>query len=256
MDEKPSVLFMSCSDVNPDDIIKLVLNTDLPESVKIDEDILAYPWHIENKYYTTDVYLCSLQKKSISNRKFADSVEAVILHFDHKNGLDNAESWLPFLNEYGPEIKILLCKNCPDESDEGCNKRTAQEWCVNKGFELVELEPIIDEDDVDDDFPETTGVKRIIQALNAHVWPNLVMKTENSKPREELENVRNEFCLEESLEELLENEDDFGQLFSQLSEMKARVTALSGSDRKAAAEQVVKAFWKAMGGDDDELLDI
>lgn len=253
MDVIPSVLFMSSSDLNPDDIIKLVLNTtDLPEGVKIDEDIEAYPWHIENKYYTTDVHLCCLRKKSISNKKFAESVQAVILHFDSSTGLDPPESWLPFINEYEAEIKILLCKNCPDEAKEiGCDKRTAQEWCVTKGFELVELEPIIDEDDVEDDFPETTGVKRIVQALNAHVWPNLVMKSETAKP--EVQSIRNEYRLEESLEELLDNDDDFSQLFSQLNEMKARVTALSGSDRKAAAEQVVKAFWKAMGGDDEEI---
>lgn len=28
-----------------------------------------------------------------------------------------------------------------------------------------------------DDFPESTGVKRIIQALNANVWSNVVMKS-------------------------------------------------------------------------------
>lgn len=28
-----------------------------------------------------------------------------------------------------------------------------------------------------DDFPETVGVARIIQALHAHTWPNLVMKS-------------------------------------------------------------------------------
>lgn len=28
-----------------------------------------------------------------------------------------------------------------------------------------------------DDFPESTGVKRIVQALNANVWSNVVMKS-------------------------------------------------------------------------------
>lgn len=27
-----------------------------------------------------------------------------------------------------------------------------------------------------DDFPESTGIKRIIQALNANVWSNVMMK--------------------------------------------------------------------------------
>ncbi len=42
----------------------------------------------------------------------------------------------------------------------------------------MELDPVpIDEDsDVEDDFQESTGIKRVIQALHAHVWPNLTMK--------------------------------------------------------------------------------
>ena len=27
-----------------------------------------------------------------------------------------------------------------------------------------------------DDFPETVGTERIIEALEAHLWPNMVMK--------------------------------------------------------------------------------
>ena len=27
-----------------------------------------------------------------------------------------------------------------------------------------------------DDFPETVGIERIIEALEAHLWPNMVMK--------------------------------------------------------------------------------
>lgn len=52
-----------------------------------------------------------------------------------------------------------------------------QEWCVEQGFELVELNPEIDvEWEEEQDFLETTGVKRVVQALHAHLWPNLHMK--------------------------------------------------------------------------------
>jgi len=59
----------------------------------------------------------------------------------------------------------------------------AQTWCIDKGFELVELNPVPeeeDESDLEDDFPESTGIKRVIQALHAHMWPNLILKG-NSK---------------------------------------------------------------------------
>ncbi|RZF31894.1 hypothetical protein LSTR_LSTR015803, partial [Laodelphax striatellus] len=46
-----------------------------------------------------------------------------------------------------------------------------------KGFELVELDPELDPEwEAEQDFLETTGIKRVIQALHAHVWPNLAMK--------------------------------------------------------------------------------
>lgn len=47
--------------------------------------------------------------------------------------------------------------------------------------------------------------------------------------------------------------DDFFKLFQNLAEMKERVSGMTTDDRKACAEQVVKAFWQAMGGDSDEL---
>lgn len=48
---------------------------------------------------------------------------------------------------------------------------------------------------------------------------------------------------------------DFGELFSQLHSMKESISSLPLRDRRACAEQVVSTFWKAMGGDDDEIED-
>ncbi|KAM9715224.1 alpha- and gamma-adaptin-binding protein p34 isoform 2-T2 [Dama dama] len=60
------------------------------------------------------------------------------------------------------------------------NRQKAQEWCIKHGFELVELSPE-ELPEEDDDFPESTGVKRIVQALNANVWSNVVMKNERNQ---------------------------------------------------------------------------
>ena len=45
----------------------------------------------------------------------------------------------------------------------------------------------------------------------------------------------------------------FSSLFEQLHNMKERVQGLPSDQRKACAEQVVMAFWRAIGGDEDEL---
>jgi len=57
------------------------------------------------------------------------------------------------------------------------NNVSVQEWCVEQGFELVELNPELDPEwEEEQDFIETTGIKRVVQALHAHLWPNLHMK--------------------------------------------------------------------------------
>ncbi|KAI2574809.1 AAGAB isoform 3 [Pan troglodytes] len=72
---------------------------------------------------------------------------------------------------------ILVCDRV---SEDGINRQKAQEWCIKHGFELVELSPE-ELPEEDDDFPESTGVKRIVQALNANVWSNVVMKNDRNQ---------------------------------------------------------------------------
>uniref|UniRef100_A0A803TY34 Alpha and gamma adaptin binding protein n=1 Tax=Anolis carolinensis TaxID=28377 RepID=A0A803TY34_ANOCA len=90
------------------------------------------------------------------------------------SGLDSISSWLPLVEEWLPEVMILVCDRV---SENGVSRQKAQEWCIRHGFELVELNPE-ELPDEDDDFPESTGVKRIIQALNANVWSNVEMKSD------------------------------------------------------------------------------
>lgn len=49
---------------------------------------------------------------------------------------------------------------------------------MDNGFELIEMQPdeISDDDQEENDFKETNGVERIMQALSAHPWPNMEMK--------------------------------------------------------------------------------
>lgn len=46
---------------------------------------------------------------------------------------------------------------------------------------------------------------------------------------------------------------DFGELFGQLLAMKELAASLPPNHRRAAAEELVTAFWKAMGGDPEEI---
>lgn len=279
----PSVLIVSSAEKCPSEIVKLILGLDeLPSVSECESGVTAYPWHIDTKYYEADVNLCVIRNKMISSQELAETVQAVVLYFDsnQNEGLNMAGSWLPFVRDYCAEVKIMLCSCCKEKPAVGISKLQAQEWCVKEGFELVELEPEVDEEwEAEQDFIETNGIKRVIQALHAHVWPNLVMK-ERKEPTKfqgllhggrnihqdgttsieedalKLDTATADFSegnIEERLEELMESDTEFSELFSQLHVMKERVSNLPHDQRKACAEQVVFAFWKAIGGDEEEV---
>jgi alpha- and gamma-adaptin-binding protein p34 len=55
-----------------------------------------------------------------------------------------------------------------------------QRWCVEHGFELVELNPETESDEEEEmalpGLAPTTGIQRVMQALQSHLWPNMQMK--------------------------------------------------------------------------------
>ncbi|XP_067827440.1 alpha- and gamma-adaptin-binding protein p34 isoform X2 [Heptranchias perlo] len=176
--EVPSALLVSCCPVFVEEtLVKDIIGADdLPEYTGPRNEVRSYPWTIDNKYYTAGVQLCVVPNKFILTKEIADSVEAFLIYFDStmKSGLDEVSTWLPLTQEWSPEVLILVCDRV---SDNGVSRQTAQQWCIKYGFELVELNPE-ELPDEEDDFPESTGVKRIIQALNANVWSNVEMKTD------------------------------------------------------------------------------
>ena len=56
----------------------------LPEAEHVLEKIEAYPWHVDTKYYTADVRLCTTDTRTIGDEEFANSVQALVLIFDSK----------------------------------------------------------------------------------------------------------------------------------------------------------------------------
>ena len=57
---------------------------ELPASVHVLEDVYSYPWHIDTKYYTADVLLCTTADRTIGDESFADAVQAFVIMFDSK----------------------------------------------------------------------------------------------------------------------------------------------------------------------------
>ncbi len=46
------------------------------------DGVVSYPWQVDTKYYTADVRLCTSEVRTIGEEEFADSVQAVVIHFD------------------------------------------------------------------------------------------------------------------------------------------------------------------------------
>ncbi|XP_034988174.2 alpha- and gamma-adaptin-binding protein p34 [Zootoca vivipara] len=174
----PCALITSCAAEFPgEELVKRIIGTnELPGDVSTGSGARFYPWTIENKYYSADIHLCVVTNQFLVTAEIAESVQAFLVYFDSTSisGLDSISTWLPLIEEWLPEVMILVCDRV---SENGINRQKAQEWCIKHGFELVELNPE-ELPDEDDDFPESTGVKRIIQALNANVWSNVVMKND------------------------------------------------------------------------------
>ncbi|XP_077323793.1 alpha- and gamma-adaptin-binding protein p34 isoform X1 [Lithobates pipiens] len=180
MDSVPCVLLTSCdAGFSEEKLVTEIIGTDqLPALVQETEGVRHYPWRIDNKYYTAIVNLCIVPSTTQVTARVAESVQAFVVYFDStvKSGLETVSPWLPLLEDWMLDVMILVCDRA---SDTGVSRQTAQEWCIQHGFELVELNPE-ELPDEDDDFPESVGVTRIVQALNANVWSNVEMKNEQS----------------------------------------------------------------------------
>ncbi|MEQ2257864.1 hypothetical protein XENORESO_020474 [Xenotaenia resolanae] len=121
-----------------------------------------------------DVQLCVVPSTYQMSSEIAQSMQAFVAYFDSKvkDGLEKLNPWIPVVEDLSPEVLILVCDRV---CENGVTRHEAQQWCLSHAFELVEINPQ-ELPDEDDDFPESTGVKRIIQALNANVWSSVEMK--------------------------------------------------------------------------------
>lgn len=147
------------------------------EAVFSNRAVECYPWHITTKYYEADVHFLLLPERDLVSEAFCEVVEAAVFHVDvNTDSFAGLQTWLPFVKEFEPEVKILACDNAPHDGQ--VPRLQIQNWCIDHGFEFVELNPIVEEvnDDVEDDFHESNSYLRIRQALHAHAWPVLDLK--------------------------------------------------------------------------------
>lgn len=62
----------------------IVKQEEFNQPTVLEDGIIAYPWHIDTKYYTADVQVCAVERKTLGSPQFIESVQAVVVHFDSR----------------------------------------------------------------------------------------------------------------------------------------------------------------------------
>lgn len=255
MNHTPSIVVVSSSSTKPKSLIRLI--TDNTEDEQEENNRISKQWKIDTKYYSAEVQFIGITKDYHRTEEFNENVEALIIHMDSNKttGLEDLKDWESLENECNPEVKLLVSNYFTAQTKVTHSK--AIEWCIKKGFELIELYPLnkIKTDKSEQIIQEKTGVERIIEALQVHMWPNLVMKENDTGKLNSNRNKKDDISAKAELvpEDGL---DEFTDLFQQLHTMKDSLKSLSMHQRRQCAEKMVTAFWKAIGGDEDEIADL
>jgi len=308
VDEKARVLLISFTPLLTSlEAIKRIHGTsELSNPTGTTQHLEAYPWTIENKYFTVEVHLCHGGSTDVNQLLLETThlqFQGIILIFDQeqKETLQKTTESMKILEAQNASVQLLLNAGKDDITSTGLSKTEVLEWCLKHSFELVELQPNDEEQEEAGEFGEQTGFPRVVQALNCGEWPNMELKGAKKGHFEQgqtlhktlnemsttdevktcaqssasLENGRESKTDEEKASEKLmhgagltddesellrrlgqdePDDESFEELFTKLKDMKDHAATLPDSQRKSYAEQVALAFWKAMGGDDDEVL--
>lgn len=217
-------------------------------------------WSIATKYYTAKVQLKSVTAQECLGTDSIEEVtdiEAVVFVCDiSMDTISLVEAVrLRLQRKWEPSVCLLVSGQCDHDklTKNVFPKQELMSWCLKNEFELVDL---ADDHTSEDEFPDTSGKERIQEALLAHTWTNHVLIKEGAV------NLSNAVVnIDDSDEEYgdfvacseVENDIDFESLFSKLANMKDKASDLPDAERKAYAENVAIAFYKAMGGNEGDL---
>lgn len=257
MDQTPSIVVVSSSSTKPKSLIRLITDNNTDDEQE-ENNKISKKWLINTKYYNAEVKLIGITEDYKRTVEFNENVEALIIHMDSNksSGLEVLKKWENLESDCNPEVKLLVSNYFTADTKITHNKAT--EWCIKRGYELIELYPTktAATDESEQIIKEKTGVERIVEALQAHMWSNLVMKDERTGKLHINRSKKENRC--SSADNVVEDDglDEFTDLFQQLHTMKDSMQSMPMNQRRQCAEQMVTAFWKAIGGDDDEIADL
>jgi len=261
----PTCLIINLSDTCMDWMLGVILKT---QDFKSTESPIV--WSVATKYYNAkvDLHLVPVQKvvdgKDEQVKEVIDNCEAVIFYLGLKTNLDEAAAaWVEIQKSAEPGVCLMVVDSAVEPS-----RTKLLGWCLENQFELVECDEDVEEEEEEDAIKECTGKERVGEALEAHTWSNLELVEENEGAGGGMEEKQDapekrvalEPNIDAEIDALLdgnngENGEDanFEDLFAQFASIRDKSSNLNPEERKAYAEKVAIAFWKSMGGSDDEI---
>lgn len=237
----------------------------------------SYALNLDTKYYTATVQVCTALPSSSST---AEHSIALLLVFDASNegSFVAVRSWLQAQTLDTTETVLLVANKADSLFREGVADRSgwlddARLWCSELCYEYVEtcctdvaVDQILNVDG------EDMGAKRVLQAIQAHTWPGLTLKTiikpisstvgseaatAASASQNTLKAAKKPERLQGGTDELEAEEkecDEFEALMFEMQGARARLSQLPDSRRReeAAALALKLAAFMDVGDDDSE----
>lgn len=148
-------------------------------------------WHLETKYYTTDVSIHRSSPSDYAYQQATDS-QGVVLVFaaDSEASFQDVSQWAEQLPTSAGEIKLCVANKADTIAAQhtgSCEQKvelrrsswltSAIMWCADNQYEYIEASSTNNQlDQILVREEQQQGIQRIKQALEANHWPNLVMK--------------------------------------------------------------------------------
>ena len=183
-----SILFVGAQQVGKYSLVSRLLCPTTAADKDSDQQQL---WHLDTKYYTTDVSIHRLRPSEDALQTAADSQGLVLVFAAESEASFLAVSqWAEQLPSAAGEIRLCIANKADSILLRG-NNATGQQaqlqrsswldaasvWCAEHQFEYIEVSCTnrqLDRDLVWDE--QQQGIHRIKQALEANYWPHLAMK--------------------------------------------------------------------------------
>ncbi|KAJ6390699.1 hypothetical protein OIU77_024835 [Salix suchowensis] len=183
LETRPGILFIGSSNVGKRTLLSRLLSIDFEDALDSSNQVFSHGWSIDTKYYTADVslWMAHLHEGfSIGSLPIYNKLAALVMVFD----LSDLSSFVALkgleFDEFGiSEIEGSSLLGDEEEPSREI-KRSHIEWCTKHGIEYIEAcASNVDFDKcllVDGD---SQGVERLYGALSAHMWPGMILKSDN-----------------------------------------------------------------------------